>query len=67
MAICTQPTCSENSGEIVPFVCDTAAWEEAYAFMLALCDREPESDHAREWRREALYDERMNRYSRHPD
>ena len=42
----------------VPFVCDAAAWEEAYAFMLALCDRKPEDDHTREWRREDLYDER---------
>ena len=40
----------------MPFVCDAAAWEEAHAFMLALRDREPESDRAREWRREDLYD-----------
>jgi hypothetical protein len=57
----------QTGGVAAPFISDAAAWEEAHAFMLGLCEREPEGGHSREWRREDLYDERMDRYGRHPD
>jgi len=52
-------------GAGVPFVPDTAAWEEARAFMLELCSSESAARESRQWRREDLYEERIGRYSRH--
>ncbi len=45
---------------------DPAAWEKAHKFMLALQAAGPIPDRPRRWTREELYEERMNRYARHP-
>ena len=45
---------------------DPAAWERAHRFMLALQAAGPIPNRHRRWTREELYEERMNRYARHP-
>jgi hypothetical protein len=54
-------------GATLPAALDAEAWEEAYEFMLDLQARGPLADQPRDWRREDLYEERMNRYGHHPD
>jgi hypothetical protein len=54
-------------GATLPAALDAEAWEGAYAFMLELQARGPLTDQPRDWQREDLYEERMNRYGHHPD
>jgi hypothetical protein len=44
---------------------DPLAWEKALAFMRSLHARGPLPNRRRDWKREDLYEERMNRYDRH--
>jgi hypothetical protein len=44
---------------------DPGAWEKALAFMRSLHAQGPLPNRRRDWRRENLYEERMNRYDRH--
>jgi hypothetical protein len=46
---------------------DPAAWEEAYQFMVALHARGALPEQGRKWKREELYEERLNRYGRRSD
>jgi hypothetical protein len=55
----------QAGGASTPFIPDEEAWKKAYAFMLALQEREPECSGPRDWRREDLYTERINRDERH--
>lgn len=40
------------------------AWDEAYQFMVELHDRGPVAGSGRTWTRDAIYEERLNRYER---
>ncbi len=44
-----------------PMPLDSAAWEKAHRFMLTLRAEGPVADRPREWTREELYEERLNR------
>lgn len=67
----------QAGGASEAFVADAEAWEEAHAFMLTLCKREvPQREvreldagygQARDWRRDDLYAERIERHGRHSD
>jgi len=46
---------------------DSRAWEEAYRFMRALQAGGPVPERGRAWKREDLYEERLNRYGHDAD
>lgn len=54
-------------GELQVLPPDSLAWEEAHQFMMALRARGPVEGRARAWKRDELYEERMDRYGRDPD
>ncbi len=53
-----------SGGGSQPFQPDPKAWEEALKFMHELRARGPLPNRRRNWTREELYEERMNRYGR---
>lgn len=50
-----------------PFRPDSKAWERALALMKLLQAQGPLPDRPRNWTRDELYEERLNRYDRHSD
>ena len=46
---------------------DQEAWKRIIDFWAELDKRGSVEPHARDWKREDLYEERMKRYDRHPD
>lgn len=56
-----------GSGELQSLPPDPVAWEQAYQFMIELRARGPIEGQARTWKRQDLYEERVNRYDSDSD
>ncbi len=56
-----------SSGQLQSAQLDSAAWEEAYRFMVALHARGVLPEQGRKWNREEIYEERLSRYGRRSD
>jgi hypothetical protein len=60
----------QEAGKVVPRIGETTrrqAWDEAYAFMLSIRAQGPIENRPRQWQRDDLYAERLNRYEQNPD
>jgi hypothetical protein len=56
-----------GNGELQPLPSDPVAWEQAYQFMMELRALGPIEGQARAWKRQELYEERINRYDSDSD